>query len=131
MRLPDGSGVNREVPAPFYERPEGKFFWPTHHETFNALKNQGYQFEHNFGHGYKHLSHVFGMLMFLAFLIDQVQQRCCALFQAALKSMKRKIRFWSGFRTLFLGFYVDSWADIFAAMVQRKAVRLKDLLNTS
>ena len=39
-------------------------------------KNQGYQFERNFGHGYKNLSHVFGLLMRLAFLIDQVQQRC-------------------------------------------------------
>lgn len=109
----------------------GRSRWKIENETFNTLKNQGYQFEHNFGHGYKHLSHVFGMLMFLAFLIDQVQQRCCGLFQAALKSMKRKIRFWSGLRNLFLGFYVDSWADILAAMVQRKAVRLKDLLNTS
>ena len=27
--LPDGSGVNREVHAPFYERPEVKFLRPT------------------------------------------------------------------------------------------------------
>jgi hypothetical protein len=95
------------------------------------IKNQGYQFEHNFGHGYKHLSHVFGMLMFLAFLVDQVQQRCCGLFQAALKKMGRKIRFWNQLRSLFLEFYVDSWADIFAGMVERRSMRLKDLLNTS
>ncbi len=30
MRLPNGSGVNREVHAPFYERLAGKFRWPTH-----------------------------------------------------------------------------------------------------
>ncbi|MGA9599807.1 MAG: hypothetical protein WBS22_06055, partial [Methylocystis sp.] len=29
-RLPDGSGVNREVHAPFCERPEVKFLRPTH-----------------------------------------------------------------------------------------------------
>ena len=28
-------------------------------ETFNTLKNQGYQLEHNFGHGTKNLSTVF------------------------------------------------------------------------
>jgi hypothetical protein len=109
----------------------GRSRWKIENETFNTLKNQGYQFEHNFGHGYKHLSHVFGMLMFLAFLIDQVQQRCCGLFQEALKKMRRKIRFWNRLRSLFLEFYVDSWADMFAAMVTRKAMRLKDLLDTS
>ena len=38
-------------------------------ETFNTLKNQGYQFEHNFGHGNKNLSSVFAYLMMLAFLL--------------------------------------------------------------
>ena len=28
-------------------------------ETFNTLKNQGYNFEHNYGHGHQHLSSVF------------------------------------------------------------------------
>ena len=41
-------------------------------ETFNTLKNQGYHFEHNFGHGYQHLSTVFAYLMLLAFLLDNV-----------------------------------------------------------
>jgi len=27
---PNGSGVSREAPAPFCERPEGKFLWSTH-----------------------------------------------------------------------------------------------------
>jgi len=26
--------------------------WRIENETFNTLKNQGYHFEHNFGHGY-------------------------------------------------------------------------------
>lgn len=29
MRLPNGSGVSREAPAPFCERPAGKFRWST------------------------------------------------------------------------------------------------------
>lgn len=109
----------------------GRSRWKIENETFNTLKNQGYQFEHNFGHGYKHLSHVFGMLMFLAFLVDQVQQKCCGLFQAALKKMKRKIRFWNKLRSLFLEYYVDSWADMFTGMIEKRGVRLKDLINTS
>ena len=109
----------------------GRARWKIENETFNTLKNQGYQFEHNFGHGYNHLSHVFGLLMFLAFLIDQVQQRCCGLFRSALAKMKRKIRFWSRLRSVFLEFYIDSWADIFNWIAGGKGVRLKELINTS
>jgi hypothetical protein len=109
----------------------GRSRWKIENETFNTLKNQGYQFEHNFGHGCKHLSHVFGMLMFLAFLVDQVQQRCCGLFQAALKKMKRKLYFWNKLRTLFEEFYVDSWADMFIGMAGMKGRRLRDFINTS
>jgi len=50
--------------------------WKIENETFNTLKNQGYQFEHNFGHGQQNLSVVFAMLMMLAFLVDQTQQLC-------------------------------------------------------
>jgi hypothetical protein len=41
--------------------------WRIENETFNTLKNQGYHFEHNYGHGYQHLSVVFAVLMMLAF----------------------------------------------------------------
>src|SRR5438093_1675327 len=57
--------------------------WRIENETFNTLKNQGYHFEHNFGHGYEHLSGVFAELMMLAFWVDQLQQLCCPLFQEA------------------------------------------------
>jgi hypothetical protein len=50
------------------------------------LKNQGYNLEHNYDLGKKHLSTVFAHLMLLAFLVDQVQQPCCPLFQAAEKA---------------------------------------------
>ncbi len=50
-------------------------------ETFNTLKNQGYNFAHNYGHGEQNLSVVFAVVMMLAFLVDQTQQLCCALFR--------------------------------------------------
>lgn len=109
----------------------GRARWKIENETFNTLKNQDYQFEHNFGHGYKHLSHVFGLLMFLAFLIDQVQQRCCGLFQAALEKMGRKRYFWERLRSVFIEFYIDSWSDTFMWIAGGKGARLKELLNTS
>ena len=52
----------------------GRTRWKIENETFNTLKNQGYNFEHNFGHGEKNLCSVFAMLMMLSFLIDQAQE---------------------------------------------------------
>ena len=39
----------------------GRARWRIENETFNTLKNQGYHFEHNFGHGYQHLSVMFAV----------------------------------------------------------------------
>lgn len=63
----------------------GRSRWRIENETFNTLKNQGYHFEHNYGHGYENLCSVMTMLMMLAFLIDQVQQLCSKSYQKARK----------------------------------------------
>ena len=55
----------------------GRARWKIENETFNTLKNQGYHFEHNYGHGEQNLSGVFATIMMLAFLVDQTQQLCC------------------------------------------------------
>jgi hypothetical protein len=36
----------------------GRGRWKIENETFNTLKNQGYHFEHNYGHGERHLATV-------------------------------------------------------------------------
>jgi hypothetical protein len=64
----------------------GRARWHIENQTFNTLKNQGYHFERNYGHGYRYLSTVFAMLMMLAFLIDQVQEMSCSSFKRALST---------------------------------------------
>jgi hypothetical protein len=91
----------------------GRAKWKIENETFNTLKNQGYNFEHNFGHGYKHLTTIFAMLMFLAFMIDQIQQFSCGLFQMALEAMESKTRLWVRMRAYFMTLFIDSWEDFF------------------
>lgn len=63
----------------------GRARWKIENETFNTLKNQGYNFEHNYGHGYKTLSNVLAGLMLLAFLIDQCLEAVNLDFQKALE----------------------------------------------
>ena len=47
----------------------GRSRWKIENEAFNILKNNGYHFEHNFGHGKKHLSNMLACLNLLAFLV--------------------------------------------------------------
>ena len=90
--------------------------WRIENETFNTLKNQGYHFEHNFGHGYQHLSVVFAQLMMLAFLVDQVQQLCCPLFQAAWAKWGSKRLLWEKMRALFFDYALASMRQLFEAL---------------
>lgn len=95
----------------------GRARWRIENETFNTLKNQGYQFEHNFGHGYKHLSHVFAYLMLLAFTIDQIQQMGCKAFKKVLKRNHNKLTYlWEKLRSVFFSFVVKSWESLYQGM---------------
>jgi len=94
----------------------GRARWKIENETYNTLKNQGYHFEHNFGHGQKHLSVVFATLMMLAFAIDQAQQLACQLFQAAWAKAGSKRRLWERMRSLFYELPFTSMCDIWRAI---------------
>ena len=95
----------------------GRARWKTENETFNTLKNQGYHFEHNFGHGEKYLSVIFANLMMLAFLVDQLQQAACQLFQAALTKVGSKIRLWEKMRAYFLAIDFDNIEMLYKAII--------------
>ncbi len=95
----------------------GRARWKIENETFNTLKNQGYQFEHNFGHGEQNLSVVFAMLMMLAFLVDQTQQLCCPLFRAAWQRFGSKRLLWDNLRSHFRHFVFESMRHLYEVML--------------
>lgn len=109
----------------------GRCRWKIENETFNTLKNQGYRFEHNYGHGKKNLSVVLAMLMMLAFLVDQVQQICCPVFQAVSKKMKTKRALWDNLRSHFRHFVFRSMRHLYHVMLHDLARKLPaPTLNT-
>jgi len=95
----------------------GRARWKIENETFNTLKNQGYNFAHNYGHGEDNLSVVFAMLMMLAFLVDQTQQLGCALFQAVWTKLGSKRRLWERMRALFYDYAFASMRQLFEALL--------------
>src|SRR5690606_1161564 len=78
----------------------GRGRWNIENETFNTLKNQGYHFEHNYGHGKKYLSNLLATLMMIVFLIDQVQQLSSKVFRKILSAVGSRRRLWDEFRAV-------------------------------
>lgn len=95
----------------------GRARWRIENETFNTLKNQGYNFEHNFGHGKENLCSVMGLLLMLAFLIDQTQLLCCKLFQQVKRVCRTFYNIWNKMVAIFLFSYIDSWESFFKNII--------------
>ena len=108
----------------------GRINWRIENNTFNTLKNQDYHFSHNFGHGYANLCSVFGMLMMLAFFIDQVQELCCQLWKAARAKFKSRTSLWEKMRGMFKEYLIDSWDDLFNAIAYGRQEPTKLVPNT-
>jgi hypothetical protein len=99
--------------------------WKIENETFNTLKNQGYHYEHNYGHGVQHLSVVLAMLMMLAFLVDQVQQHCCPLFQAVWTKLKSKRALWDRIRSHFHTLLYRSMRHLYESILYDLSKRIE------
>jgi hypothetical protein len=91
----------------------GRARWKIENETFNTLKNQGYHLEHNFGLGEKYLSLTFFSLMMLAFLVDQMQELCCALYREVRKKMGSKRELFETIRGAFRLIVVHSMETLY------------------
>ncbi len=95
----------------------GRSRWKIENQTFNTLKNQDYEFEHNYGHGQKHLATVLAMLMMLAFLIDQVQEYGCTFFQAARQRFRSRTSLWIKIKGLFTEFFIENWEVLWRGII--------------
>ena len=74
---------------------------------------------------------VLALLMMLAFLVDQVQQQCCPLFQAAWHKLKTKCHLWEEIRNHFRTLLFDSMADLLTALIRGIAPQKPVFENSS
>ncbi len=94
----------------------GRSRWRIENETFNTLKNQGYNFEHNYGHGKKNLCTVMSMLLLLTFFVDQVQLLCCKKYIQAKNKRSRLSVLFETVRSYFGLFFLDSWDELYTSV---------------
>lgn len=96
----------------------GRARWKIENETFNALKNLGYNFGRSYGHGKQYLSTVLCMLMMLAFLLDQVQEICCSVFQRCKEFVGTYRNLWDAIRTLFRYVKFPDWETFYGVILK-------------
>ena len=100
----------------------GRARWKIENETFNTLKNLGYNFEHNYGHGTRYLSTILCLLMVLAFSIDQAQGIACSLFQTVKKLVGSYRALWEKTRVLFEFVQIPSWEYLYRLIVHKRTI---------
>jgi hypothetical protein len=99
--------VNRQMIREFVRG--GRARWKIENEQFNVQKNQGYEMEHNYGHGQQHLSFNFYLLNLLAFLWHQILELTDRLFQQARRRWGSRRHLWEHLRTVMDLWLVSSW----------------------
>src|SRR5215468_5217134 len=75
------------------------------HQALQSLtrdrSKQQTEFEHNYGQGKQNLATILALLMFLAFTVNQMIQRCRRLFRQARGGLRTKAKPWDSVRSLF------------------------------
>jgi hypothetical protein len=99
----------------------GRTRWKVENETFNTLKNRGYNLEHNYGHGDFNLSYNFIMSMYLAFFVDQIQEISCLKFKKILEQIGSKRLLWTTLTGSLDWVEFDSWDEIYNKLLMMKA----------
>jgi hypothetical protein len=99
--------------------------WHIENETFNTLKNVGYRFEHNYGHGQLHLSTTYAYLMLLAFYVDQIVQACCHNFKKIEEKIATKIKIWDTIKAIFKTSMYYSMKEIYCVLANLFEIKLE------
>jgi hypothetical protein len=90
--------------------------WKIENETFNVMKNHGYELEHNFGHGERFLAMMLAVLNLLAFAwhcaLDLIEPR----WQAARQAAATRSSFFAHVLTLTTYVVFPSWLALLDAL---------------
>jgi hypothetical protein len=94
----------------------GRARWKVENETFNVLKNNGYNLEHNFGHGKQTLASVLVALNLLAFAIHNACTLMEPTWQAAWQLLGARTRLFEHIRTITAYLVFPSWDSLFRSI---------------
>jgi hypothetical protein len=98
----------------------GRARWKIENETFNVMKNNGYNLEHSFGHGKQNLSAVLVSLNLLAFAIHTVCDIGDELWRNARAKLGPRYNFFGKLAGITAYVIFPSWEDLLLTLAFAK-----------
>ena len=95
--------------------------WKIENESFNVLKNNGYNLAHNFGHGKKYLARTFAAMNLLAFAFHTACDCLETLWQQAREAVGARARFFQDLYTITAYVLFPSWHSFINTIATGKA----------
>ena len=105
----------------------GRARWRIENEVFNTLKNQGYEFEHNYGHGQKNLHTFLAYLMMLVFFVDQCLQQVNKRFQEAYAKHGSKKALWGNMLYCLYTFEIPNFESLYQFIVHPPPLAIESI----
>jgi hypothetical protein len=99
----------------------GRARWKIENETFNVLKTDGYNLEHNFGHGKKTLASVLVTLNLLAFACHTVSELCVLAWRKAMDTWVARYHFFEQLRGITAYIVFANWTNLLKTIADPKA----------
>ena len=96
----------------------GRARWKIENETFNVLKTNGYNLEHNFGHGKQTLASVFLTLNLLAFAFHTAAYLAVLAWREAVIACGATYRFFENLRSITVYVVFQDWTHLLRAITQ-------------
>ena len=90
----------------------GRARWKIENECFNTLKTKGYNLEHNFGHGTRHLAALLVTMNLLAFAMHTVADLADPTWAAARAAVGTRRRFFEDLRAITAYLVFPNWAAL-------------------
>ena len=98
----------------------GRARWKIENETFNVLKNKGYNLEHSFGHGKQNLATILVSLNLLAFAFHTVCDLGDQLWRNARAKLGPRYNFFSKLAAITVYLIFPSWDDLLLTLAFAK-----------
>jgi hypothetical protein len=95
--------------------------WKIENETFNVLKNNGYNLAHNFGHGKKYLARMFATMNLLAFAFHTACDCLETLWQQARQALGTRKGFFQDFHAICSYVVFACWKHLMETLITGKA----------
>jgi hypothetical protein len=98
----------------------GRARWKIENETFNVLKNKGYNLEHSFGHGKKNLAAILVSLNLLAFAMHTICDIGDELWRNARAKLGPRYNFFHKLAAITTYLIFPSWDDLLLTLAFAK-----------